>query len=195
MKKILAALLFLFSIYSINTNAFEPNNLNICNVSRPAKNNYEPEKFSPSNNLLRLPGREEFYCGQKILLKLTLKDKNCVPISDAKIYIWQVGCDGKYPYKPLRTKCDEKLLNIESKSSFVGHGTATSNNLGHANFITIYPPGKYNQEFINIRIAHPLYGTFQTQIKMSHDKVLNMGKYDVVSESITLPWEDIRRRY
>ena len=50
-------------------------------------NNYEPAAFNPTNNLLRKSGADPLYCGEKILLDLEVVDKNCVPISDAKIYL------------------------------------------------------------------------------------------------------------
>lgn len=193
MKKI--AILIFFSLFSQVAYAFEENNLNACLVSEEIFNNYEPEKFSTGNNLLRKAGTHEVYCGQKILLQINLKDKECIPISDAKIYIWQVGCDGKYPYEPLRNRVKKELINTKSKSSFVGSGIATSDNLGNARFITIYPPARHKQNFINVRVKHSQYGEFQTQIKMSKDMIHQTDKYDIVDYSITLPWNNIRRRF
>jgi protocatechuate 3,4-dioxygenase, beta subunit len=193
--KILSIPLLSIALLGADAWSFEANRLNTCHLSKPAKNNYEPSSFAPSNNLLRLAGMQEIYCGEKILLKIKLLDEDCVPISDAKIYIWQVGCDGKYPYKPLKNKVNEELINTGSRSSFVGHGTSTSDNVGNSNFITIYPPSKHDQNFINVRITHSYYGEFQTQIKMSRDIVIRTKDYNIVESTITLPWKNIRKSY
>jgi protocatechuate 3,4-dioxygenase beta subunit len=169
--------------------------MNVCRPTKAATNNYEPEVFSPSNNLLKRPGAMELYCGQKILLKLKVLDKDCVPISDAKIYLWQVGCDGKYPYKPLRTKVNKGLLNIHNRSSFVGSGIATSDNLGKAQFITLYPPTAHGESFINLRIEHKDYGTFQTKIRLHEDMLHDDGNHEIVSFRIVTPWKNLFRGY
>lgn len=174
---------------------FEKNKLNVCRVSKAATNNYEPEVFSPSNNLLRRPGASELYCGQKILLKLKILDKDCVPISDAKIYLWQVGCDGKYPYKPLRNKANKRLLNIHNRSSFVGSGIATSDNLGKAQFITLYPPKAHGEGFINIRIEHKDYGIFQTKLHLHENMLLSDGTHEIAPFRIVTPWKNRFKEY
>lgn len=193
--KLLSISYLSLALLSGNAYGFEPNNLNSCNLSKEATNNYEPPSFATSNNLLRPSGMMEIYCGEKILLKVKLLDISCVPISDAKIYIWQVGCDGKYPYKPLRKKAKEDLINTEAKSSFVGHGTATTDNLGNSHFLTILPPNKYGEGFINLRISHSLYGEFQTKLEIGKDSIRKTKNYDVVEARITVPWENIRRSY
>lgn len=192
--KFLSIPLIVASIHSAPSYGFEANYMNSCTLSEPAMNNYEPSKFASSNNLLRPTGRREIYCGEKILLKVKVIDQACVPISDAKIYIWQIGCDGKYPYKPLRKRIDKKMINLEAKSSFVGHGTATSDNLGNARFLTINPPGK-KHNYINVRISHILYGDFQTKIHISRDMVKKVKDYHVVDARLTLPWQNIRKNY
>src|SRR5690242_13215627 len=95
------------------------NRYNTCIPTKRFMNNYEPEKFASSNNLLRAPGAVPMFCGQEIVVRGKVVDPNCVPIPDAKVYIWQAGCDGKYPYKPLRTGgVNMSMINIHPISSF-----------------------------------------------------------------------------
>lgn len=153
------------------------NSLNYCKISKIEINDYEPEKFETTNNLLRKPGQEELYCGEKIIVHGVLLDQNCAPISDATIYVWQANCSGKYPYKPLKTALNKNLLKIDENTSFTGSGMATTNNKGEFHFITVYPPsmhGKPSQ--INMRVKHYRLGSFQTALKLRGNKVNNPGE-------------------
>jgi protocatechuate 3,4-dioxygenase beta subunit len=62
--------------------------------------------------------------------------------------MWQVDSNGKYPYQTLRGHTSKKLAN--TKSTFLGSGTAVTNNLGEFAFITIYPVSKIN--YVNLRV-------------------------------------------
>jgi protocatechuate 3,4-dioxygenase beta subunit len=187
----------LFTICTlVNVNAHTKNKLNTCIINRTYINNYEPKIFQKSNNLLRKVGGEELFCGQKILLKLKIVDKKCVPLSDARIYIWQVSCDGKYPYEPMRKKIDTSLIKITEKSSFVGSGTNISDNLGRVEFLTIRPSNRHKQGFVNIRIEHSYYGSYETRLKITNDMVQNLiDETQIVEARIVLPWENIYRRF
>lgn len=168
----------------------------VCVPNKEYTNNYEPLEFNKTNNLLRKPGYEPLYCGQKILLNLEILDKNCVPLSDTKVYIWQVSCDKKYPYKPLRNKIDQALIKITPGSSFLGSGSSMTNNLGLTNFITIYPPALDNEEsHINLRVEHQDYGTFQTKIFLKNYNLIQDDEYDIFKIRIVTPWENLFRRY
>ena len=194
MIKLAATILLL--IISTSSFAEHRNLLNHCVPNKAYLNDYEPEIFSTTNNLLRKTGHKSFFCGQKIYLKLEIVDKKCVPISDAKIYLWQAGCDGKYPYTPLRNKVKKELINLKAGSSFVGSGIATSNNLGLANFVTIYPTSVEKENpYINIRIEHKDFGIFQTKLYVKKDDIIEADYYDIVEMRITTPWENAHRRY
>lgn len=152
---------------------FYLNKLNYCKITQPQVNDYEPEAFQPSNNLLRSSGKQPIYCGKKIIISGRVLDQNCVPIADAKVYLWQVGCDGKYPYPPLRTNIGQKMLNLSNGSSFRGSGTATTNNKGEFHFITIYPPAlRSHMPYVNIRVKHYRLGTLQTKLFLSSQQIL-----------------------
>ena len=139
------------------------NKFNTCSPTKQVVNNYEPEVFGTTNNLLHAPGAVEAFCGQQIIITGTVLDADCVPVSDAKVYLWQAGCDGKYPYKPLRNVAHKHLINLHSQSSFQGSGTATTDNNGRFTFITIYPePVHKTTQPINIRVEHLEIGTLQT---------------------------------
>jgi len=165
-KIILFILLFSQTSFADDELIFQ-NKLNSCKVTKQTFNDYEPIKFNSTNNLLRQTGQEAIYCGEKIVIKGTLVDNSCVPVTDAKIYLWQAGCDGKYPYQPLRKMIDKTKLNLKNGSTFTGSGTATSNNKGEFYFTTVYPT---RLEPINIRVEHKDFGSLQTQLKITEER-------------------------
>lgn len=184
---------------SIIVIAYMPEAKDVLNKCHPAKayiDDNEPDAFNRTNNLLRKSGADPLYCGQKILLDLEVADKNCVPISDAKIYLWQVGCDKKYPYKPLRTKADKHMFHPVSSSTFLGSGIATTNNIGEAKFLTVYPPAIVKEgAYVNVRVEHKDLGVFQTKIFLKNYVLLQTEDYEVIKARIVTPWENIFRKY
>lgn len=163
------------------------NRLNTCTPTKATIDNYEPKKFNTSNNLLHAPGTVEAFCGEEIILEGTLLDVNCVPVSDAKIYVWQAGCDGKYPYTPLRSKIDKSLINTNPVSSFQGSGIATTDNKGQFQFVTIYPSKLLNSPpHINIRVEHRHLGILQTQLFPHQPENGNEYKFNIVMDKANL---------
>jgi protocatechuate 3,4-dioxygenase beta subunit len=172
MQQTLKEFLFLLAIiiicnnaFASDTNIFIPNNYNSCKPLKISYNNFEPKYFNTSNNLLRPIGGIEHLKDKEIIIRGKLVDKNCIPISDAKVYIWHVGEDGKYPYEPLKNNVNKNLLSEGDDEGFQGCGVFTTNNLGEFTFITIYP-GQIKKEMphINVKAVHADYGSVQTKI-------------------------------
>lgn len=175
--------LLLIILTICNTNIFgeviKKNKLNTCYPSNELYNDYEPEHFSTTNNLLRKTGSSEIVCGDKIIIRGRLLDEQCVPIPDAKIYIWQAGCDGKYPYKPLRSNINKNLINLKNGSTFTGSGIATTNNNGEFIFITVYPTKMLNDSpHVNIKAIHHSLGILQTRLYISDDAITDINSID-----------------
>lgn len=175
------SLLTLFSLFVVandRLNEYYPNNLNRCEVTKFESNDYEPESFQTTNNLLRLPGNEPVYCGQKIIIKGVLLDQKCVPVQDAKIYLWQVNCNGKYPYKPLRSRVKKNMIAVSTGSTFQGSGIATTNNKGEFYFITIMPPVIHDSKmpYVNVRVESRKLGKTQTKLFFSSEKLNNSSE-------------------
>lgn len=144
---------------------------NFCEVTKVTMNDYEPESFITSNNLLSKAGQEPIYCGDKIIIYGKVVDQSCLPVSDAKIYIWQANCAGKYPYKPLRNIAQKEFIDIDNDSTFTGNGTATTNNKGEFIFVTTYPPAIHGLfPHINIRVEHRTLGSLQSRLNLKANK-------------------------
>lgn len=143
-----------------------------CKPSAVVMNDYEPEHFITSNNLLAAPGRDEVFCGERIVLYGRVTDEECNPIVDAKVYLWQVDCQGKYPYKPLRNKIDLEMIDQAPHQSFTGNGVATTNNQGEFVFVTTYPQSVHGMKpHVNLRVEHYRLGSLQTKITLSKNKI------------------------
>jgi protocatechuate 3,4-dioxygenase beta subunit len=162
------ALVLTSIFFSLASDAAVKKKTNLCTPSKPAINNYEPEKFPNTNNLLRNSGEQPLTCGTKIVIRGKLVDKNCVPISDAKISIWQKACDGKYPFKPMRNIYNKNLINLKSSSTFLGAGSTTTDNKGEFYFITTIPgTSKKEVPHINVKINHQYFDEFYTKLNLS----------------------------
>lgn len=168
-KLLLLCLICWYSVTIVEASKSYSNKLPKCKITTSTINDYEPEEFQLSNNLLRKTGQQAKYCATKIIVSGTVLDQNCVPVPDAKVYLWQVGCDGKYPYVPLRTRIDKKRINPTTKSTFTGSGTATTDNNGNFYFITVYP-GRIPHEVanLNVRVEHRELGQLQTKLYLSN---------------------------
>ncbi len=177
MKNLLILLLLFYSSIALadirrsKEQSYYKNKLNTCSITRATINNYEPKVFEPTNNLLKKAGQSAFYIGQKIIIKGLVLDEKCVPVPDAKIYLWQVGSDGKYPYQLLRTRVNKHLENLSNKYSFTGSGTATTNNKGEFSFITLYPKAAKNLATINVRVEHINLKPIQTTLYLSENNL------------------------
>ncbi|MDP5109998.1 MAG: dioxygenase [Rickettsiaceae bacterium] len=150
-------------------------NSSYCEISESAMNDYEPADFRTSNNLLRQAGQEVLFCGEAIVVYGKVLDQNCAPVADAKIYTWQADCKGKYPYKALKVNVvDKKLIDEKSNLTFVGNGTATTNNKGEFHFITVYPPAMHDyRPHLNVRVEHFSMGSLQTRLVLNSKRVKN----------------------
>ncbi len=148
---------------------------NFCTVTKTTLNDYEPNMFEKSNNLLKKSGQEIIVSGEKIVIYGRLLDQHCLPISDAKIYIWQVDGHEKYLYLPLRNVAKNNFIKIDNTTSFTGNGTATTNNKGEFVFITIKPKNVHDlPSHINIRAEHYIFKDIQTRLNISDNQIMDI---------------------
>ena len=174
-KFAILVIIFLTNCYSLAAaNRFYLNKLNFCKLTAAATNDYEPENFATNNNLLRQTGQQPIFCGEKIIIRGRVLDENCAPVSDAKIYMWQAGCKGKYPYTPLKNRVNQSLVDVQAGMTFTGNGSAMTNNLGEFYFVTVYPGGVHGiAPHINIRVSDRRLGHLQTRIILKQHKIVN----------------------
>jgi protocatechuate 3,4-dioxygenase beta subunit len=115
----------------------------VVSMCRPYPENEDktsyPAQFNITNNLARAQDNGLYEAeGQKIIIYGRVLDRNCLPVSDAKIYIWQANKEGyvQYPIaKPNNFPHHQKWID----PNFIGTGITNSDNLGRFQFITIMP--------------------------------------------------------
>jgi protocatechuate 3,4-dioxygenase beta subunit len=143
-----------------------------CRATASAENDYEPLVFLRSNNLLKRPGQGPLFCGERVMIYGRVVDESCKPIKNAAVYLWQVGCDGKYPYVPLKTKVNAELINSDAQTSFTGNGMIRTNNEGEFFFWSVYPaPVQQMAPHVNLRISHEGFALLQAQIILGESKI------------------------
>jgi protocatechuate 3,4-dioxygenase beta subunit len=123
-----------------------------------------PSEFNKTNNLAR-SSEGGFYQadGEKIVIYGRLMDANCIPINDAKIYLWQTNQKG-YAQYPNASGVKAKWID----PNFSGTGIANSDNLGRFNVITVMPAGAGKSgPYIAFKIEHPILKSFSSVIYLN----------------------------
>ena len=115
------------------------------------------------NNLAMPAGKSVEAEGQRVVIYGTLLDKNCVPVSDAAIELWQVDPFGKWI---LATKADLVTPN----PVFTGAGRTRSDNAGQFHFVTLFPAALSKRApHFNLRITMRGEKPFTTVLYFAED--------------------------
>ncbi|MEQ9115536.1 MAG: hypothetical protein RLN62_01935 [Rickettsiales bacterium] len=133
-----------------------------CIPTKKHKVDRRPAKFASDNDLTRVEGGFFDSYNQKIIIRGVVKDKNCVPVSNAQIRLWQVDSYGKKRYEEQHSTKHQKYTQDKlSYSKFQGTGMFTSLNNGEFFFITVRPSelskSKKDPKYINFEINHADY--------------------------------------
>jgi protocatechuate 3,4-dioxygenase, beta subunit len=130
-----------------------------CELSPIIYDGKAPSKFDSTNNLV-MPDVSGFYKAEGMEIKIygRVFDSKCVPVSDAKIYVWQANSRGYIQYSPFNKP---KWFD----PNFNGSGIINSDNMGRFDLMTIMP-GSHNgiTPHINVRVEHPKLPTLYTKI-------------------------------
>ena len=101
----------------------------------PADNtpSYPGKKKIVQHNNLALPaGKSIFAPGQLIYVTGRVYDRNCVPLKEAKVEIWQADAGGKFVNPDIGAFSNPYPL-------FAGSGMAVTDNEGKFGFISVFP--------------------------------------------------------
>jgi len=133
-----------------------------------------PNSFYRTNNLVRKTGSFAESKGRKITIAGRLMDKNCVPIENGVIRLWQADNNGHLSYSP-----EDKNIKHSGDTNFAGTGVANSNNLGRFIFYTIYPglDSKYGAtKFVNLLVESGK-NSFITKLYFDELSALKDGEF------------------
>jgi protocatechuate 3,4-dioxygenase beta subunit len=145
--------------------------------NRVVTENYPGERaINPSNNLLLPAGKAVAAQGQKITITGKVLDKNCAPVANAVVELWQQN-----PYGRWILASDADLAGAEP--TFAGAGRTYTNNEGEFTFFTAFPaPGAHSERkgkktiswrrapFVNIKITRRGLSDFTTALFFAGDE-------------------------
>ena len=159
----------------------------------------EPKEMISNNNLVHKVGVFADKLAQKIILFGRIRDKNCLPVSNAAISVWQTDEYGVYRYvKAVDTSKNIYDMNNQMYSAFEGVGSAISTNTGEFAFVTVHP-GKSRGSVdgsVNLVIDHELFPELKTRIVLSDkNQLAKKSHYVVASNTKTLGSNGIKVYY
>ena len=121
------------------------------------------EAIFPTNNLIRPTGKSQAAEGQRLTILGRVLDRNCMPVGDALVEIWQPDPFGKWNF-PSRAE----LAN--PYPVFAGTGRASTSGDGRFSFITLFPgPVGSSAPAIHIRVKAPQMEPFETVLFFEND--------------------------
>ncbi len=120
-------------------------------------------------DLTQIIGHVKQASGEIIIIEGQLQDKQCTPVGNAKIEIWQANKWGRYQHKndPNKAPLDP---------DFQGWGLTTTDEKGQFQFKTIMPgaypatPDWIRPPHIHFKISHPNHKLLTTQIYFSDQR-------------------------
>jgi len=133
--------------------------------NRVATENYPGARaINPSNNLVLPAGKAVAAEGQKITITGKVRDKNCAPVANAVVELWQHN-----PYGRWILATDADLAGAEP--SFAGAGRTYTNNEGEFTFFTAFPaPVGKRAPFVNFKIEPQGLSDFTTAAFFAGDE-------------------------
>jgi protocatechuate 3,4-dioxygenase beta subunit len=138
-------------------------------------------RIVPSNKPALPAGKSIYSDGEIVYLSGRVLDRNCIPISDAIIELWQTNSYGRYVFPNMGSR-------VNPYPVFAGSGRAITDNLGRYNFVTVFPgPYESRAPHIHIKVLHPDFATLNTEIFFRGDK---RNGSDTVLRRIALPLQD-----
>ena len=148
-----------------STNSFHPFNCQPTQRLKPVHTLDVP--IVRSNNLRRPTGSPDIAEGLIINIMGIIKDRNCLPVRDAIITLWQTDPDGNFG--EYFVKKEAKIKHIHPYPNFSYNGLTSTNNRGEFYFFTLFP-GAYSNKApaLNIRVSHSRLGDLETQVFFNH---------------------------
>lgn len=123
-----------------------------CQLTPAISSNAFPGKsnITSYNNLAQPEGKAQQAAGQFVYLTGRVLDARCVPLSQARVEIWQANIDGKYVYPDRGSFANPYPL-------FAGTGATLTDGEGRFAFYTLFPgvTGAKAAPQIHLHITHP----------------------------------------
>lgn len=194
---LLLAVLVIQNSYAIVKN--KPQTYKLCHPSKNGPVEILPENFSSYNDLTKSEGDFDNPYYEKIVIRGVIKDKNCVPIPNVQIRLWQVDEYGHERYiKELATPEEVYDMNYRTYSEFKGTGAATTNNNGEFYVITTKPASESKDKkkrFINLSAMHSGFPKFQNKIILLENNQFSKNKDMIIAKNFYTTSNGITKIY
>ncbi len=161
-----------------------------CVATKSAKVDPVPEHIAADNDITKSEGTFGNPVFEKIILRGIIRDKNCVPISNARFKVWQADAYGNKRYIPEFAIPDE-IYEMDNKqySKFEGTGRATSSNNGELFIITIKPSQFAKNKapsYVNFKLNHDKFPDVENKIYLLEKNQSPKGKNDIYAKNYYL---------
>lgn len=126
---------------------------------------YPGARVIPTTNNLILPtGKSIPAEGQPLIITGRVLDKNCMPVPEAIVELWQAGPFGRW----LLAERDELASPLPT---FAGAGRTYTNMDGEFSFITAFPaPARYKAPNVNIKVKAEKLPTYNSALFFGDDR-------------------------
>jgi protocatechuate 3,4-dioxygenase beta subunit len=132
-------------------------------ATTPVRNYPGAANIPPSNNLMLPAGKVHEAEGQKFTLSGRVVDKNCMPIPEAVVELWQNDPFGKWHLAGGAERATPNAV-------FAGAGRTYTDNDGRFNFVSAFPaPLGKRAPFVNLKISAPSFRDAHTALFFSDD--------------------------
>src|SRR5262249_34525649 len=110
-------------------------------------------------------GKSIYAPGELVYITGRVLDKQCVPVSDAIVEIWQADFNGQYKKPTLGER-------LSPEPVFAGTGRATTDNLGRFNFVTVFPGATQEGRapYIHVQVRHKNFPKLDTEMFFANDQ-------------------------
>lgn len=171
--------------FTIDTDPQEKKTFQTCPITKSTSVTEKPKQIIKDNNLTQNLGNFTDKLMPKIILLGRVRDKNCLPVPNVEVTMWQTDEYGIRRFvSAVDTKKSIYSMNNQMYSKFEGDGSVISNNLGEFGFVTVRPKQGNN---INIVMTHDKYPELKTRIVLlEKDAVMPKTKYVIAENSKTL---------
>lgn len=154
-----------------------------------------PYKFQKSNNLLKRSTDMFFAEGKAMIIEGYILDRNCVPITNAIIKMWQLNNLGLNQNNLHARNLVKDLNKLDRHDShFIGNGVTTSDNTGYYRFISLYPEDSlcdrnHCAKDFDLIVSHNKFNNFAGNIfidaKLDND-VMHVAKFAGYRDDINI---------
>lgn len=140
----------------------------------------EPASLHPTNNLRRKNGEYFTASGHYIEFHGVVRDRNCVPVKNARIHIWQRDNNGGHQAE-YNAVVEDVRLHPDYDKYFGYSGITQTDNRGEFSFISIMPGTDHPAEppHLNIKISHDFFNTLVTRVYMLPNRQFGNMMYDI----------------